>query len=129
MSDPRQTGFEQLLKDFGALPQSKPRPKTMLEVTRFPRSELAYSNILAFFLDPSEEHGLVDLMLRSLVELTRPELASYRLHFAKVKREDRTENNKSIDLVVLGDSFVIGIENKIDADVYNPFEDYSNWLE
>src|SRR6266542_1478887 len=47
----------------------------------------------------------------------------------EVSREDRTESNKSIDIVVEGECFILGIEHKIDARVYNPFEEYSKRLE
>ena len=50
--------------------------KTVLEVSDFPHSEIAISNILAFFLDPNEEHGLADLVLKSLLETVRPDLAN-----------------------------------------------------
>src|SRR5439155_24429579 len=49
-------------------------------------------------------------------------------HSVEVRREERTDSNKSIDLVTVGESFVVGIENKIYAEAYNPFDEYSKRL-
>jgi hypothetical protein len=121
--------FEHLLELFRQLPEVKTPSKTFLGVSRFPHSELACSNILAFFLDPKEEHGFDVLVLKSLLTTVRPDLTTLRLQSVTIKREDRTDSNKSMDLVVLGDSFVVGIENKIYAEVYNPFEEYNKRLD
>ena len=42
----------------------------------------------------------------------------------KVDREDPTEEGKLIDIVVETDSFVLGIENKIEAPINNPLDQY-----
>lgn len=123
--------FEELLRKFQTLLPLKKAPKTLLEISRFPHYELACSNILAFFLDPAEEHGLGDIFLKSLLIAAEciendPEKS---LGNVKVIREDRTDSNKSIDIVVEGKDFVLGIENKIFADAsYNPYTLYAETL-
>jgi hypothetical protein len=50
-----------MLQEFKAIPNAgKPRyrPPTFLEITQFPHYENVSTNILRFFLDPSEPHGL-----------------------------------------------------------------------
>src|SRR5206468_2456342 len=88
--------FQNLLLEFQRLLPLKRKPRTLLEISRFPRSELACSNILAFFLDPNEEHGLGDIVLNSLLEASGhdKECMNQRLESVEVKREDRTDSNK-----------------------------------
>ena len=66
--------------------------------------------------------------MKSLLQTVQPAFAKYRLQSVKVLREVRTDSNKSIDLVIVTDSFVVGVENKIYHDVYNPFEEYGKRL-
>jgi hypothetical protein len=127
--------FTNLLESFGRLPQLERRkPKTLLEIAGFPRRELPYSNILAFLLDPNKEHGMGDLLLRSLLEAAG-EAGSMKTLSAgaarghvKVFREDPTEEGKRIDIVVETDSFVLGVENKIEASLNNPLDEYQQRL-
>src|SRR5437867_4396579 len=79
--------LKQLLLAFRRLPGTEARSaKTFQEIANFPRSELACSNILAFFLDPTEEHGFGDLFLRSLLQATSLELVPEGLRFVTVTR-------------------------------------------
>ncbi len=124
--------FTKLLDGFNGLPKlERRRPRTLLQVAGFPHRELPYSNILAFLLDQKEEHGMGDLVLRSLLEAAEEsELrASLPAKMAKVTREDPTEGKKRIDIVVETESFVLGIENKIFAGIVNPFKAYNEHLE
>jgi len=124
--------FEKLLASFDLLPKGEKKPfTTLLEIAKFPHSELACSNILAFFLDPNEEHKLGTIVLNSLLEAAAfPErISAPSPHSVEIIREERTDTNKSIDLVIISGSFVVGIENKIYAEAYNPFEDYKRRLE
>jgi len=123
--------FATLLASFDLLPKAEKKLfTTLLEIAKFPHSELACSNILAFFLDPNEEHKLGSIVLNSLLEAAAfPErISPPSSRSVKIKREERTDTNKSIDLVVITGSFVVGVENKLYAKAYNPFEDYySGW--
>jgi PD-(D/E)XK nuclease superfamily len=123
--------FSGLLAAFGDLPLLTQRPKTVLEIAGFPHTESVYSNMLAFFLDPQEEHGLGDLMLRSLLEAAGQTELEKLLRDAQVdiSREEPTEERKRIDIVLFTSTLVVGIENKVDAKVDNPLEDYYTYLE
>ena len=49
--------FENMLQGLKKVYIKKPKRKqTLLEVSGFPRRETVYSNLLAFFLDETEEH-------------------------------------------------------------------------
>lgn len=112
--------LEKLLEDFGRIRGPSSSPATFLETAGYPHFENVASNILEFFLDPTEEHGLSTLFLDALLA----PLALERLSFQGVTREAGTENGKRIDLVIDCESHVIGVENKVFASVYNPLEEY-----
>jgi hypothetical protein len=57
---PKIATFQKLLEQFGASNTAHPRERTLLELARVSRSELAYSNLLKFFFTPNEEHRLGD---------------------------------------------------------------------
>jgi len=117
--------FENLLASFDLLPKAEKKPfTTLLEIANYPRSELACSNSLAFFLNPDEEHKLGSLVLNSLLEAAgfKERIFSGNSRSVRIIREERTDTNKSIDLVIAGESFLVGIENKIYAEAYNPFQ-------
>lgn len=132
--------MEKLLKDFQALPKVK-QNRTVMQVSGYPHYENVCSNILAFFFDPEEEHGLNDLLLQSLFkvihqskhatsdneEISTPELPSFEK--VSIEREYTTDGNKRIDLVITGDDFVIGIENKIYHWLANDLNHYSETLD
>lgn len=124
--------FATLLDDFNGLPRlERRRPRTLLQIAGFPHRELAYSNILAFLLDPTEEHGMGDLVLCSLLEAAQESdiRASLPAKVVKVTREDPTEEKKRIDIMVETESFVLGIENKIFAGIVNPLPAYRDHVE
>lgn len=101
--------------------------KTIFEITKYPYRENVASNILAFYFDINEEHKLEDLFLNALLDTINSkynESKSINTNNIKVFRELRTKENKRIDLVLLCDNTVIGIENKIGASLYNNLEQY-----
>ena len=101
-----------------------------MEISRFPHSEIACSNILAFFFDPNEEHGLGDLLLKSLLAAAgKPAVNECRS--IRVERELATEERKRLDIVLVAErEMVAGIENKLGHSAEgNPYADYSQELE
>jgi len=113
-----------LLKEFQALPK-KQKKKTFLEICKYPSSrfEEVCSRILCFYFSPKEEHGFQDLFLRSLFELLEAEDINFYEDEIQVIPEDYAEG-KRLDIVITGSDFVIGIENKITASLYNPLDKY-----
>jgi len=121
--------FDELVRLFLKLPPIRKKPKTIWEISRFPHSELVSSNVLSFFIDPNEEHGLDDLVLRSLFEAARSNLVDGDLHVLEVIREEVTDSGKRIDLVIRGSAFIVAIENKLYHHAKaNPFDDYNKHL-
>lgn len=117
--------------------------KTFMEISGFPHWENVSSNILAFYLNPNKPHHLDDLLLSSLLQITKQKLDGeykslmgaedfdllgnleiYNKISVQIQREFPA-NSKRIDLVIQSNSFVIGIENKIGADLYNNLDIYT----
>jgi PD-(D/E)XK nuclease superfamily len=110
------------------LPKAVKREPTFMEIAGYPHFENVCSNILAFYLQPSNEHGFGTLFLDVLATLINAEIVSDGQSI-DVRREELTENGKRIDLVIESDSYIIGIENKIFAGLYNDFPEYSRHLD
>ncbi len=62
--------YLKLLLAFRALPETK-RSRTFMEVSGYPHYENVCSNILRFYLDPTAEHGLSDLLLSAFLKMTQ----------------------------------------------------------
>ena len=114
--------FDQLLAGFRALPQRMTRPRTLLQIAGVAHLEVVSSNLLAFYLDPQAGHGFDTLLLDALLTFL-PDAPEAREN-VRVEREVQTAKGNRLDLLLSCDSFVLGIENKINHSVINPFDDY-----
>ena len=123
--------FKALLAAFKELPRTPQRDPTILEILGYPYSkwENAYSNTLAFFLDPGREHGFGPLFLKSLLFLAKGRVEKQDTQEVEVSREVRTATDKRIDLVIETKTLIVGIENKIRNGIHNDLEDYGRYLE
>lgn len=81
------------------------------------------TDLLAFFINPNEEHGLNDLFLRSLFQVMQLQEPASNL-CSPPTREQYTEQGNRIDLIIEGDGWVVVVENKIWHQAVNPFDDY-----
>jgi hypothetical protein len=121
--------FVSLLDEFRKLPPGITRSPTFMEVSGYPHYENVCSNILAFFLDPKNQHGFEGLLLDALAEagpidgITEGSYAN-----VSVERESTTDRGNRIDILIESDTLLIVIENKIFHDVANPFEDYTAFV-
>lgn len=120
-----------LLEAF--LQQVPPRPErrpTFMEISGYPHYENVCSNILVFFFDPSEPHGLGTLFLDALASIgciKEPDWSTGA--DIQVDREVVTSSGNRIDLLIKSHSHAILIENKIFAGTdYNPLGDYAHQL-
>lgn len=85
------------------------------------------SDLLAFFLNPTAEHGLGDLFLSTFLKCMEPDHPQLDLHHVDVHREVRTQKQNRIDLQIQGTDWCLLIENKIYHWQANPFPDYENY--
>ena len=131
--------FTKMLEKANAISINKERSKNYFEVAGYPHYENVASSILAFYFDTNEEHGLKDLWLKSLMECYQTKSTNnefegfYSGSFETVEngvtREEATPDQKRLDIVIpTKNDFVVAIENKIYADIYNPFDSYSRWI-
>lgn len=121
------TDLVRLLLDYQALPVSS-QTKTFMEVSGYPHYENVASNMLAFFFQPKEEHGLGDLLLSAFVATASTHTIDGARN-ATISREKQTDAGGRLDLLIEADGFVIGIENKIYHSPNNDFLDYSRLIE
>jgi hypothetical protein len=116
-----------LLLKYQTLPRTR-HSTTFMEIAGYPHYENVCSNILKFYLDPTEEHGLGNLLLKAFLKMVGKELSAVP-DLATISREYPTKQGTRIDLVVKTDAFILGIENKIYHWEANDFDVYSLALE
>lgn len=121
--------YQKLLKNFAYLPKPNTHP-TFMDICHMggDRFEERCSKVLQFYFSPLAPHKLRGLFLDSLLELLAIN-NNYTIQNVRVNTEETTEERKRIDITIVADDFVIAIENKIMADVYNPLELYRSHIE
>jgi len=120
--------IQKLLKIYESLPKYKYEP-TYLDICKYSgrRFEEICSRILTFYFQPKNEHGLNTLLLESLFESINNS-QEYIDDNVQVNIEENAEG-KRLDILVINNDWIIGIENKIWANVYNPLEKYGKRIE
>ena len=116
--------LQTILNDFSKIPKINTEP-TWMEICRYPQSrfEEVCSRVLAFYLNPNAEHEMKDLWLSALLSaIGKSDYYDYR-HNIKVNIEESADG-KRIDITIVSDDYVIAIENKITANLYNPLDIY-----
>lgn len=118
--------FLAVLHDFESLPTTS-ESESIFDVAGYPHYENVCSNILAFYLNPNNEHGLGSLLFSSLMNLAKSG-DSCQGNF-QVYREYSTKRGGRLDLLIETDNQLIGIENKIFHDLRNDLYDYSSTID
>lgn len=121
--------LQKLVDDFNSLKIKERNGLTFLEIAKCPHLENVWSNILAFYLNPNNEHNLFDLILNSVFETADKKIAINNFKNIRIRTEYPTELGNRIDIVVFADTFILGIENKVGATLFNDLNDYSNTIE
>ena len=85
------------------------------------------SDLLVFFLDTREVHGLGNLLIRSINEAAGLPSNDIDL-ITSPQREIQTVDEKRIDILIEGENYVTIIENKIRHWAANPFDSYNAYL-
>jgi hypothetical protein len=121
--------FQKILAEFVNTPKAKANP-TFMDICQLgaDRFEERCSQILKFYFTPSAPHNMNGLLLDSLLEVIGHEDLSYSNRTTRVITEEMTEEGKFIDITIIADDFVIAIENKIGASLYNPLGSYVNHI-
>ena len=125
--------YEKLLFEASEIYKRIPiKEKTFMDVSGYPHYENVSSNILAFYFNTKEEHNLNNLVINSFIKVIKKKNINIDLldssEEVEVHREYTTLKGNRIDIVLKNNSFIIGIENKLNATVYNDLDDYSKTL-
>ena len=84
------------------------------------------TELLSFFLDSANHHGLGHSFFRGLESaIAKKNILSYLGTFESVETEVSTQNGKRIDLLIETETEVIVIECKIHHHQNNPFDEYT----
>ena len=116
-------GMFEFLGGFPVDRLSRPR-KTVFDIGTKGYFENPMSDILAFYLDPHEEHGLGALPLKGFLKSAGIGHLDTNLVTAPIR-----EKIDRIDLVLEGKDWIIAVENKVHHAAVNPFEDYEKALD
>jgi len=119
--------YKSILNDFAKLPKVEV-DRTLIEILGFSSKEDVYTKMLEFFFDKSNNHNLQNLILESLIKGVRGNTEIIKdiknEGILDVQREYVTENKKRIDLLIETTNYIIVIENKIYAGLYNDLKEY-----
>lgn len=118
--------YLELLHDFESLPDSI-KSESIFDVAGYPHYENVSSNILAFYLNPNNEHGLGNLLFSSLMNLAGG--SEIQQDNVQISREVSTNKGGRLDIVIETDNQIIGIENKIYHHLNNDLDDYSRSID
>src|SRR5690606_13749345 len=84
------------------------RGKTIFSIGGRGHYENPISDLLAFFMNPDEEHGFSNLLLDAFFETLQGESKLFSAPISLIERELRTESDKRIDLVIASEDWVLG---------------------
>ena len=125
------TTLEQLMIQLNELPELPYQRKNIFQIAGFPRRELVNSNMLAFYLNKNEEHGLGTLFFKSLLQIMGEDTSMADVDYEvfteyrnidiliTFRNEDNEmeEDNEKFDWAII-------IENKIHHYLHNDLKDY-----
>jgi hypothetical protein len=121
--------IDRLLEDFKTkFPEESKEPPTYLEVIGKAHKEDVISNVLAFFFDSRQAHGLGLLFYRTFMQCMGIEDDLSDETIISVKREMYTAKGLRIDLVIETSKRIVAIENKIFHWLNNDLDEYANHI-
>lgn len=100
----------------------KPKEKTVFSIGGRGHYENPISDVLAFFLDPNEDHELGSLVAQAMLKCAGVTAAPHSIQ--AIYREYVTSEQARLDLVLVGDDWLLAIENKVYHTANNPFDHY-----
>lgn len=119
------------------LPKLEKREWSYLEKIGVDKRETVIANILGYYFDPNEKHGLGDTFIKALLR-TKPFKLNNKVktklpqfdnspgnyNDAEIIIEKITDENKRLDILILSKDTAIAIEFKINHDLNNPLNNY-----
>lgn len=108
--------------------KSPEREPTFFDFAIRKHHENPTTELLSFFLDPNQAHGLNDTFYQGLVQAIQREINQIDFgSFQDLAIEQVTKDNKRIDLWVETETALIVIEAKIEHRQINPVSSYRTW--
>lgn len=123
--------IQKTINEFRELPVIK-REKTLFDIGTRGHFENPTTDVLSFFCDSSEAHGMGSLIVDSIISLLNQQ---YQLDIPtaqspiRPEREVVTHTGKRIDLLVDADQWLLIMEAKVGHDQINPFDDYESYAD
>lgn len=117
-----------LLKSFVKLPVVE-NNRTFMQISGYPHYENVCSNILSFYFESNNEHGLRDLCYQALLKCLKEDKGELSNESVVDVEREVNCNGKRLDLVLTSDSYVIGIENKIWHELNNDLKIYKKEID
>lgn len=111
--------LQNFLNEYTLLGYKEP-DKNFFQIAGFPHYENVSSNVLGFFLKDK-------LILKIFLDCIHLKYDTSN-DYVDIQREASTESNKRIDILISTKRYIIGIENKIHAVLYNPIDEYCSFL-
>lgn len=120
--------FKKLIEDFKKIDLLDADNVSILDILGYKETKI--SNLLRYFFDTKRGHNLKDLLVKSLLEAYPEEVNITDYNTKHIYMSDfQTMGNGRLDILFRGENFVVGIENKLYADLYNDLNDYSNSID
>ena len=123
--------------DLIEMPILEKKEWSYLETIGVSKRETVIANILGYYFDPNEKHGLGDVFIKALLEAQpfklnkkdETELPQFdklpdNYNDAEIIIEKITDENKRLDILILSKDTAIAIEFKINHDLNNPLNSY-----
>lgn len=127
LEDPLIQKYENLLLKAQKIKVHK-REATFFDFAIRKHHENPTTELLSFFLDPNEAHGLNDTFYQGLIKAIQEEVSPQDFgSFQDLAIEYVTDDNKRIDLWVETETTLIVIEAKINNQQNNPVKSYQKW--
>lgn len=118
--------FKSMLSKLGKI-ATPARERTLFGLGGRGYYENPTSDLLAFFLRPTEEHGLSSMFLDAFLECLGEDPKQFAMQGVTVSREVEVSVGGRIDLLVRGLGWVLIIENKVYHVQANPFVAYASY--
>lgn len=121
--------LNRVLDKFRNLPKVG-KEKTFFDIGARGHFENPTTDVLAFFCNGEEQHGMDNLISNSIIKLIGKKL-NRNLIESEIpiiaSREVATKQGKRIDLVIDSEDYLIIIEMKVNHFQVNPFKEYENY--
>ena len=116
--------LKRLLREVKLIEKLPPKEENFFSISGRGHWENPTSDLLRYFMQPRGQHEFKTAFLRAFFECIRVDCSMLSFDDVKVGREAKTRAGKRIDLLITGQDWVLAIENKMRAPLYNDLADY-----